>query len=93
MATNMSWKDPDPAGSVINWPLASRSAIKDLRIHGSGSERNIYGSTRLEHSQDSSRKVTSLQRSIYHQQQTKKVTGYPLFQLQNKMLRKIKENQ
>ncbi len=25
----MSWTDPDPAGSVINWPPASGSTIQD----------------------------------------------------------------
>jgi hypothetical protein len=37
--------DPDPAGSVINWPPGFR--YSGVWIRGSGSERNIYGSGTL----------------------------------------------
>ncbi len=44
MATKMTREDPDPAGSVINWPPGSRPTIQDS---GSGSKRTIYRSTTL----------------------------------------------
>ncbi len=40
MATEMSRSDPNPTGSIINWPQLSGSVI--LRICGSGSERYIF---------------------------------------------------
>jgi hypothetical protein len=44
MATKISRWDPDPAGSVINWSPGTGSVLQD---NGSGSRRNIYGSTTL----------------------------------------------
>jgi hypothetical protein len=43
----MARKDPELAGSVINWPLWIRICKEDLQFRGSGSVRNIYGSGTL----------------------------------------------